>query len=303
MRADREDQFSPQPNRKRFPFVELLLALAVVVGLVLFWRYWQEDAPGGTTATDAPPAAAPSMPAAPELPPTPDIPRRGAQAPVADDDTPAASVPAPIPEQEPEPPAPPALTPAQGNEFLRRELAEAGTSSDLAAQLAAIEQPLETTAALIDGLSRGLILRKVFQASPPAPGFRVEQRGDLFYMDQANYDRYDSLALKVSALDAKRLADGFHALRPLYEGAYEKLGLDPGDFDNAVIRMLDLVLATPEIDGPIALKPKSVVYVFADPALESLPAVQKQLLRMGPDNVRLIKGQAKALRDQLLNSR
>jgi hypothetical protein len=122
-------------------------------------------------------------------------------------------------------------------------------------------------------------------------------------MDEANYDRYDDLALKVSAMDAGHLVDGFHALRPLYEAAYDKLGLDPADFDNAVIRTLDLVLATPEIDGPIALKPKSVAYVYADPALESLPAVQKQLLRMGPDNIRLLKEQARALRDQLLNAR
>jgi hypothetical protein len=301
MRADREDQFSHQPNRKRFPFVELLLALAVAAGLVLFWRYWQESVPTGPPAIDEPTAAAPAVPAQPELPPTPDIPRRGAQAPTAD--APAATVPDPDAEPSPELPAPPPLTPAQGNEFLRRELAEAGTNSDLAAQLAASAQPLETTAALIDGLGRGLILRKVFQASPPTPGFRVEQRGELFYMDEANYDRYDDLALKVSAMDAERLVDGFHALRPLYEAAYDKLGLDPADFDNAVIRTLDLVLATPEVDGPIALKPKSVAYVYADPALESLPAVQKQLLRMGPDNIRLLKEQAKALRDELLSSR
>jgi hypothetical protein len=42
------------------------------------------------------------------------------------------------------------------------------------------------------------------------------------------------------------------------------------------------------------------VYVFADPALENLPTVQKQLLRMGPDNISRIKQQARALREGLL---
>ena len=128
----------------------------------------------------------------------------------------------------------------------------------------------------------------------------VERRGDVIYMDPANYQRFDSFADRVSALDTAGMADTFHALRPWYESAYEKLGLDPGDLDNAIMRALDLVLATPEIGEPIALNAKSVLYVYADPALESLPALQKQLLRMGPDNIRRIKQQAQALRDVLL---
>jgi hypothetical protein len=43
-----------------------------------------------------------------------------------------------------------------------------------------------------------------------------------------------------------------------------------------------------------------VVYVYADPALEILPALQKQLLRVGPDNLRRIKQQARVLREGLL---
>ena len=89
-------------------------------------------------------------------------------------------------------------------------------------------------------------------------------------------------------------------------GAERALALGPldiiiqGDFDNAVVRTLDLILATPEIGEPIALKPKSTKYIYADPALESLSDVQKQLLRMGPDNVRRIKQQAQSVRTGLL---
>lgn len=42
------------------------------------------------------------------------------------------------------------------------------------------------------------------------------------------------------------------------------------------------------------------MYQYADPELEGLSSVQKQLMRMGPDNIRLIKAQAQALRDDLL---
>ena len=86
----------------------------------------------------------------------------------------------------------------------------------------------------------------------------------------------------------------------LYEAAYDQLGLDTAEFDNAVIRTLDTVLATPELKEPIAVKRKSVVYVYVDPALESLPPLQKQLLRMGPENILLIKQFARAMRNRLL---
>ena len=97
------------------------------------------------------------------------------------------------------------------------------------------------------------------------------------------------------------MINSFHTLRPFYEGAYEQLGLDAGGFDNAVIRTLDVILATPEIDEPIELERKSVLYVYADPALEDLSPVQKLLLRMGPENIRRIKQKAQTIRDGLLS--
>lgn len=304
MKATREEQLSPQPTGKRFPVIELLLALAVVAGLAIFWRYWQEGAQPPAPSVDVPPTAAIAPEAPGERPPTPDIPRRDAPAPaaVAAGDAPTAPDPniGQAPGRAPAPSEPaPLLSPQEGAELLRSELARviAGPSIE---KMTAGDRPLDTAAALIDGLGSGLILRKMVQVSPPAPGFKVARRGDLFYMDQANYGRYDTLAASVSGLDTVRLVDGFHTLRPLFEKTYETLGLDPADFDNAIVRALDLVLATPEISEPIAVKPKSVIYLYADPALESLPGVQKQLLRMGPDNIRLIKQQAKALRVLLL---
>jgi hypothetical protein len=119
-------------------------------------------------------------------------------------------------------------------------------------------------------------------------------------MDPAGYRRYDAYATAIAELDTELLADTFHRFRPLLEGAYGALGYSPGDMDNALIRALDRVLATPEISDPIPVKKVEAVYKYVDPSLEKLPAVQKQLLRMGPDNVAKIKNQAAALRRALL---
>ena len=43
------------------------------------------------------------------------------------------------------------------------------------------------------------------------------------------------------------------------------------------------------------LEPDSVTYKFADPALESLTPVQRQFLRMGPRNVRIIQGKLREI--------
>jgi hypothetical protein len=292
MRADPDDVISRDTRRSRFPFVELVLALAVIAGLVIFW-FWSEDKPAETTAK-LPPVVVPA--AAPELPPTPDIPEREevvtvTETTVIESEGPATGQIAPEASDQ--------QIPVDGDALLRQQLAAAGANT-LLGKLAGSEHPLDVTAALVDALGRGIILRKMLPAEPLKLPFSAERQGDMLFMGADSYRRYDSHTDAIAALNIGVMVETFHTLRPVYKQAFEQLGLDPDDFDNAVIRTLDLILATPEIAGPIALDTKSVVYIYADPALESLPAVQKQLLRMGPDNIRRIKQQAKALREGLL---
>ena len=101
------------------------------------------------------------------------------------------------------------------------------------------------------------------------------------HMNPAGYSRFNDLVEAIAALDTAVLVDSFHTMRPLYEQAYGLLGLNPNEFDNAVIRMLDWILATPEIEGPIALTRKSVLYQFADPQLEGLVPLQKTVAEDG----------------------
>ncbi len=292
MRAEPEEILSHQSRRSKFPVVELLLAVGIIAGLVIFW-FWSEEKKPEETVAEMPQTVVPAKPAA--LPPTPDIPVReevtvAAETVVVDPEVETV-------EEAAEETAP--LTPAEGDAILQQQLAAAGADAKLN-KLTAGDHPLDLSAALVDGLGRGIILRKMVPLDRPTQAFSVDREGDKLYMSPASYNRYDGYTDAITALNVSVLVETFHTLRPLYERAYEQLGLDPADFDNAVIRTLDMVLATPEIPEPIALKPKSVVYIFEDPALESLPALQKQLLRAGPDNLRRIKQQARVLREGLL---
>src|SRR6185369_8627545 len=67
-------------------------------------------------------------------------------------------------------------------------------------------------------------------------------------------------------------------------------------FNDRLVEVIDHLLQTPDVRGPIPLKQGKVFYEYADPALEARSAGQKLLLRMGPQNEAVIKGKLKELR-------
>ena len=287
MKANPDEHLRVESGRSSFPFLELFLALAVIGGLVFYW-FQSEEKKSGPSVVLVPAIAVPAM--QPDLPTTPDIPQQPEPVAVlagADNTVLAAET------------SVDQIELMDGDSMLRQELAATGTDS-IMSKLMSNEHPINVSAAFIDGLGRGVILKKLLPGDPPKQAFSVVEEDEVIYISPSSYQRYDSYTDILTALDSKRLVSSFHALRPIYEQAFQYLGLDPGDFDNTIIRALDQVLATPDIIEPIALQPKSVVYIFADPALENLPPVQKQLLRMGPDNISRIKQQARALREGLL---
>jgi hypothetical protein len=67
-------------------------------------------------------------------------------------------------------------------------------------------------------------------------------------------------------------------------------------FNDRMVQAIDSLLATPDVQGPIALVRPKVFYQFADPKLEALPAGQKLLIRMGAQNASLIKSKLQQFR-------
>jgi hypothetical protein len=81
--------------------------------------------------------------------------------------------------------------------------------------------------------------------------------------------------------------------------AYRNLGFPEGDFDPVLERAIGVLLATPAIEGAIPLREKVITYQFVDPDIESLPTATKQLLRMGPDNMRIVQAKLREIAVQL----
>lgn len=286
MKAAPEDRLESPSGEGGSSLKWLVLGVAIILGLAYLWTLSDEEA--AVEAISEPLEVVEVTVDPPALPVAADIPQRVAPQPEAE------------PVTEVTEPVAPALPPLEESDpLVLEQLGAAGMGPELE-KLAASENLVQTSAALIDGFSRGLVLRKLLPLSPPTEVFSVELVDDQLYMNPVGYGRYDGLARGVENLDTAVLVDSFHLMRPLYEQAYAQLGMDPADFDNSVVRMLDRILSTPEIEQPIALERKSVMYRYLDPALEELSPVQKQLLRMGPDNIRRIKQQAATLRAGLL---
>lgn len=160
---------------------------------------------------------------------------------------------------------------------------------------------LRRSASYLDGLARGNTLNKVFPLTPPEGSFAMHKDGETIWLNAGNYERYDSTVGVLTSFNMKSMGQLFHFMRPLLETAFAEMGYRPRQMDGIILQAIDNILATPIIVEPIRLTRDSVAYKFADPELEALLPVQKQLLRTGPENTQRLQQQALALKDALLN--
>jgi hypothetical protein len=114
-------------------------------------------------------------------------------------------------------------------------------------------------------------------------------------IDRRSYARFDRHAAAIDSIDAAGAARLYTRLKPRLEEAYREVGGPSANFDRAFERAVAQVLRTPVLDGPIAVRQAVTGYAYAEPALESLPRAQQQLLRMGPENVRIVQAKVRAI--------
>jgi hypothetical protein len=131
----------------------------------------------------------------------------------------------------------------------------------------------------------------------PTPGEFIVDGDELHAtLDAKNFQRYAPFVNVLRKVDVQSLASVYFHFYPLFQKVYQDLGYPNGYFNDRLVQVIDLLLATPQILGPIDLVRPNVMYTFADPSLELRPAGQKVLLRMGPDNASVIKAKLAELR-------
>lgn len=167
--------------------------------------------------------------------------------------------------------------------FVRQMFSTLGSHPQLVAWLAT-DDLVGSIATAIGRLSQGQSPSRDLAAMRPKPGFATVTRRGVTYVDRASYARYDPLVLAATSIEPAKLAEVFVTLEPRLAEAYSRQGYR-GTLRDAVQRAAATVVATPDTPEEIQLVPGVGGFAYANPQLQSLPAAQRHLVRMGPANV------------------
>lgn len=197
------------------------------------------------------------------------------------------------------PPAPEPLPPLErSDEAVQRVLAQ--LLGPLAPGMFKSENIVHRAAVTIDNLLQEQVPPKFLVIDPVPGALKVTETDGKLYLSPDNYSRYDAYVRVLEQADAQAAVAQYVRLYPLFQQAFSQLGYPQDYFNDRLVDVIDQLLATPVPAGPVELVRPSVMYKFADPALEALPAGQKMLIRMGPDNAERVKARLRALRAALM---
>jgi Protein of unknown function (DUF3014) len=186
------------------------------------------------------------------------------------------------------------LPPLDQSDTLVRTLVQALTESPAVMAWLPTTGLIRNFTVVVANIADGATPAKHVKVLRPAAPFRTVARGGGTAADPRSYDRYNAIADAVASIDAGGAAKLYATLKPRIEDAHRDLGT-PDPFDRTLERAIVALLSTPPIDGSERLKPKGIGYGYADERLESLTAAQKQLLRVGPRNGRVIKAKLREI--------
>jgi hypothetical protein len=187
------------------------------------------------------------------------------------------------------------LPPLDESDGLVRELVRKLSSHPTVAAWLATDGLIRNFAVVTVNIANGRTPERHLRSLAPSGPFRTQGNEANLRLDPRSYERYDRYAEAVSALDARGVARLYATLKPRIEEAYRQLGEPEPNFDVVMERAIAELLKAPVIEGPVRLTPKPMTYAYADERLESLSSAQKQLLRMGPENVRAIQAKLREI--------
>jgi len=276
--------------------IGVLLVLFVAVGWYFYEASQKDDIP-------TPPPAAEVIQEAP--------------APVAIEEEPVEEFVEAAPPEEPEPvveeePLPPLLD----SDSLAADSLGSLVGDAMAGRYFASEDMIPRMVTTIDALSSKQIPGAVQAVQGPEGDFEVSvddqpdpsivnEEGDpipQFLSDPSNDGRYLVYVEMLEAVDTEELVEMYQRQSPLFEEAWRQLGYADGDFNQRLLAVIDELLATPEVEGPLRLKKPEAYYLFSNDELESLSAGQKILLRMGNEIAARVKAKLSEIRQALLNA-
>jgi hypothetical protein len=203
-----------------------------------------------------------------------------------------AGVPAPLGPEAPAIEVPPLN---MTDPLVRQLIGQLSSRPEIAAWLAT-EGLIRNFVVSVENVATGPTPVKHLRPLAPTQPFRVVERGREIVVDPQSYQRYDGLVSAVGGIDPNGLARVYSILKPRMQEAYKELGHPDGNFDAALETAIVRLLEVPVVENDVRLRPSgATAYEFEDDRLEALSPAQKQLLRMGPRNVRQVQEKLRAV--------
>jgi hypothetical protein len=258
----------------RIAVIVVILAIAAFAAYY-FWPFTQPPAIPATPRVEAPPAPPPA--AAPQGPQNPLPPS-------------AETQPQPLPTVKESDPA-------------MRDAISGLIGKDAFARYFVPEGIVHRIVATIDNLPRKSYAARLNPVKTPGGIFATTGKDESLAISGANAARYAPYVRVLDAVDTGKLVEAYIHFYPLFQKAYVDLGYPNGYFNDRLVEVIDDLLATPEVQGPVRLVVPHVLYEYADPELQSRSAGQKLLIRMGSENAAKVKAKLRAIREQVAKAR
>ena len=138
---------------------------------------------------------------------------------------------------------------------------------------------------MVENISRGESPEQNLPMLFPEERMSVTDLGSEFYLiDEQSYQRFNGLVLSLTNISTETAVDFYQLMKPLFREAYAELALRDSDFNDVFMLAIDNV-----VNARTALQPQQLIrpnlnYLYANPEIENYSAVDKLLLRLGPEN-------------------
>lgn len=150
----------------------------------------------------------------------------------------------------------------------------------------------------VDNFAQGNI---VYSHSPfvkPSTSFIAKEQiennslgndSQIFELDESNFKRFSIYVDLLRAADTDTLVEWYKELQPLITEAYSELGYPDQEFKDVLQQSIVKVLDLEFPKGNIELVQPSVMYQYKSSEIEALDDADKLMLRIGKDNLLIIK--------------
>ncbi|WDE10340.1 DUF3014 domain-containing protein [Thalassomonas haliotis] len=157
-----------------------------------------------------------------------------------------------------------------------------------------------------DNFAQGVL---AYEHSPfvrPATSFSAKEtktfdkeHQQVWQWDENSVRRFSLYVDLLRSMESERLVDWYMELKPLINEAYRELGYPDDDFthtlQDAITRVLDMEIPKEAME---VIRP-SVMYRYKDPEIEAMDDADKLLLRLGKENLLVIKSVLLELNEKL----